>query len=253
MQYSVRVNLFGTAFVFACLLGVSIFASTVVVSRSIQNRSAEQARARREIDMRGTSRVRIRSDLAVWRVAITSQGNSLESAYESLEKSSAAVREFLKSQSFAPEEIGFSAISTRTLHARTKDGTELDDIAGYSLQRYAVVTTTNVEKAAAAAGAVTQLLRTGVRVTSDPPEFTFTKLGDIRQSLLGQAARDARSRADEVVTNTGGKVGAVREVRTSPIQITQPNSTDVSGLGRYDTSTIEKDVTAVVNVTFGIE
>ena len=33
-------------------------------------------------------------------------------------------------------------------------------------------------------------------------------------------------------------------------QVTSPNSTDVSGYGVYDASTIQKDVTAVVNVTF---
>jgi len=253
MQYSVRINLFGAAFAFACLLGLSIVASTIVVSRTIQSRATEQARARREIDMRGTARVRIRSDLGVWRVGVRSQGASLESAFESVEKASGAVREFLVSQGFSAEEVRMSAISTRVLHARTKEGAELDEVTGYLLERSAVVTTTNVEKVSIAADSVTQLLRKGVQVASEPPEYTFTKLGDTRQELLGRAARDARSRAEEVVSNTGGKVGAVREVRTSPIQVTQPNSTDVSGMGRYDTSTIEKDVTAVVNVTFGIE
>jgi hypothetical protein len=32
--------------------------------------------------------------------------------------------------------------------------------------------------------------------------------------------------------------------------VTAPNSTDVSDLGVYDTSTLRKDVTAVVNATF---
>jgi hypothetical protein len=37
------------------------------------------------------------------------------------------------------------------------------------------------------------------------------------------------------------------------LQITQPNSTEVAGYGLYDTSTIDKDVTAVVTVTFGVD
>ena len=35
-------------------------------------------------------------------------------------------------------------------------------------------------------------------------------------------------------------------------QVTSPNSTDVSDYGVYDTSTREKDVTAVVNATFAL-
>jgi hypothetical protein len=37
------------------------------------------------------------------------------------------------------------------------------------------------------------------------------------------------------------------------LQITRPHSTDVSGEGIYDTSTIEKDVTAVVTLTLAID
>jgi hypothetical protein len=37
------------------------------------------------------------------------------------------------------------------------------------------------------------------------------------------------------------------------IQITQPDSTDVASYGRYDTSTIDKDVSVVVTLTLGIE
>jgi hypothetical protein len=34
--------------------------------------------------------------------------------------------------------------------------------------------------------------------------------------------------------------------------VTSPNSTEVSDYGVYDTSTLRKDVTAVVNVTFAL-
>ena len=40
--------------------------------------------------------------------------------------------------------------------------------------------------------------------------------------------------------------------RMGVLQITRPNSTDVSSYGIYDTSTIEKDVSVVVTTTFGL-
>jgi hypothetical protein len=45
----------------------------------------------------------------------------------------------------------------------------------------------------------------------------------------------------------------VRDAKTGVFQITSRNSTDVSDWGIYDTSSIDKDITAVVSVTFGIE
>jgi hypothetical protein len=37
------------------------------------------------------------------------------------------------------------------------------------------------------------------------------------------------------------------------LQITAADSTDVSDYGVYDTSTIEKDMTAVVSISFAVE
>ena len=41
----------------------------------------------------------------------------------------------------------------------------------------------------------------------------------------------------------------LRSVDVGVFQVTSPNSTEVSDYGVYDTSTVDKDVTAVVNVS----
>ena len=51
---------------------------------------------------------------------------------------------------------------------------------------------------------------------------------------------------------TGGSLGKLRGVDVGVFQVTSPNSTEVSDYGVYDTSTLQKDVTAVVNVTFSL-
>ena len=51
---------------------------------------------------------------------------------------------------------------------------------------------------------------------------------------------------------TDTKLGKLRGVDVSPFQITPPNSTQVSDYGAYDTTTLKKQVEAVVNVTFGL-
>ena len=44
----------------------------------------------------------------------------------------------------------------------------------------------------------------------------------------------------------------LRGVNVGVFQVSSPNSTDVSDYGVYDTTTLRKDVTAVVNVTFAL-
>jgi hypothetical protein len=55
-----------------------------------------------------------------------------------------------------------------------------------------------------------------------------------------------------IVKATGASLGKLRGVDVGVFQVTSPNSTQVEDYGVYDTSTVDKDVTAVVNVTFGV-
>ena len=77
-------------------------------------------------------------------------------------------------------------------------------------------------------------------------------IASLRPALLWQATKDAVERAKVLVGAPGGKLGKLRDVNVGVFQVTSPNSTDVSDYGVYDTSTLEKDVTAVVNVSFAL-
>ena len=99
---------------------------------------------------------------------------------------------------------------------------------------------------------ISELLGKGVLVSPRRPEFTYTKLATKRVDMLAKATKDAHTRAEAIVQQTGSELGNVRKVDTGVFQITIPNSTRVSSWGSYDTSTIKKDITAVMGVTFEV-
>ncbi len=74
-----------------------------------------------------------------------------------------------------------------------------------------------------------------------------------RVDMLAKAAKDARIRAEAIALQAGSEVGGLKKVNTGVFQITVPNSTRVSSWGSYDTSTIKKDITAVMGVTFAVK
>jgi hypothetical protein len=77
-------------------------------------------------------------------------------------------------------------------------------------------------------------------------------LDDLKLNLIAQATKNAKDRAGTMAKVTGNQVGSLLTASSGVFQITAPNSTDVSDYGQYDTSTREKKVTSVVNVTFSI-
>ena len=100
---------------------------------------------------------------------------------------------------------------------------------------------------------MSELLGQGVLIKPNRPKFTYTKLAAKRVDMLSKATKDARTRAKAIVQQAGSSLGTVKKVDTGVFQITVPNSTKVSSWGSYDTTTIKKDITAVMGVTFVVE
>jgi hypothetical protein len=126
-------------------------------------------------------------------------------------------------------------------------------ITGYRLAQTFEIRSADVDGITRLAQDASEVIREGVPLAPNPPEYLYTKLADIRAAMLTEATRDAKVRADAIAKSTGKAVGAVREARMGVFQITPRNSTEVSDYGFNDTSAIDKDITAVVRVTFAVE
>jgi len=56
-----------------------------------------------------------------------------------------------------------------------------------------------------------------------------------------------------MLKSTHNRVGKIQSVKMGVFQITPVNSNDVSDMGISDTSSIEKKITSVANVTFSVK
>src|SRR5690606_32121047 len=63
---------------------------------------------------------------------------------------------------------------------------------------------------------------------------------------------DAQRRAEEIAGSAGSRVGDVISARAGVFQITEPYSTEVSGMGMYSTSTRRKEITVTVHGDFAL-
>jgi uncharacterized protein len=205
------------------------------------------------ITVTGSARKRITSDLVIWRSAISYQAPTLSEAYRSLSEAVPRVKAYMVSKGIAENQITVSSISSQTLHGRNSDGIETSDITGYSLRQELQVRSTEVEKIGQIAREATELINQGILLESMAPEYLYTKLGDLKIEMLAEAAKDAKRRAEQIAQSTDSSIGTVRTARMGVLQITAADSTDVSDSGMNDTSSLEKDITAVVNVGFAVD
>jgi hypothetical protein len=252
MEHQVRIRVMGAAAVVAIGLVTSLVTTAVVASNAYEARGRETARANREITVKGSARIRVRSDVAAWSVSVLGEAKTVEDAFVRLDAGVAKVKTFLAARGFAPASVRLGPVDQTTHYVRDKEGRETREIDAYTLVRTFTVADGDVDRYPQAAIDVTELLKEGVALRSGTPEFRFSKAADLKVRLLGEASSDARTRAQEIASRTGCTLAEVRHAQMSPIQIVEPDSSDVSSGGTYDTSTVAKDVYVVVTVTFGI-
>jgi hypothetical protein len=223
------------------LLSVAILVGSIFVGHGIRDRGKNDV-----ITVTGSAKKRITSDYVIWDVSVTAQKPSAQEASQQLSGWDKRMQSFFTSEGVKPSELVVQPISTQTVTDQSSN------ITGYQLVRSYEVRSSRVAAIADVAQHTSTLLAAGVPLAAQPVQYVYTRLPSVRPELLAAATKDAQRRAKVLVDSTGGQLGGVRGVDVGVFQVTSPNSTDVSDYGVYDTSTLQKDVTAVVNVTFAL-
>lgn len=211
MEHRIRLNLLSTAIVLSLGAVISLITSAVVASRAYSNRAEQTARQEQQLFVKGYARTRVRSDIATWSINVAGEAKQLADTFTQLESATQHVQAFLDEHGFNDSQVQQSAIETDAHYARDDRGNMTRTIESYTLARSFTITTGEVDRAAAAAAEVTVLLKDGVRVHSSPPKYTFSKVGDVKIALLGEASADARQRADVIAAKSDCAVAEVRQ------------------------------------------
>ena len=135
----------------------------------------------------------------------------------------------------------------------TKTGAYTEIPEAYNLMQPISISSDNVELIKEISTDITGLINQGVDINVSVPSYDYSKLADLKVSLLEKASTDAKNRAASMLKPTHNSVGQIQSVRMGVYQITPVDSTNVSDMGINDTSTIDKKVTAVANVSFKIK
>jgi hypothetical protein len=233
----------------AAILAVGLFAVALHLGSVVRDVRG----APRYVTVKGFSQRPIRSDLAIWTGSLTARSREMARAYEKIEADRARVLAFLTQAGIAPDQISVSPVSIQTRFRQGERGFLTSEVESYELGQTLTLTSKDVERIENVSKEVTGLIRDGVELASLPPSFYYTGLDDLKIEMLGAASADARLRAAEIAGKTGAELGELSWATQGVFQITPAFSTEISGEGMYDTSSVEKSVRAVVTVSFGLD
>lgn len=234
------------------VLGLAVVAAVIILSRAVVH-SFEIKHAEQRVTVTGSATRRIRSDLIVWRAHLLSQNADLTAAYKKLATDVPVVVAFIQAHGMTDKEVTVSAATITEVHPRNSEGAVLEEvIAAYRAQQDIEIESTDIAKVEQISREATQLLDRGVYIQSDAPLYVYTKLAPLKIQMLADASKDARLRAEQLAANTGAHLGKLITARMGVMQVNPKFSTEVSGEGNNDKSTLEKDAMAVVSASFEV-
>jgi len=134
-----------------------------------------------------------------------------------------------------------------------KSGAYTNIPESYSISQTISISSDNVELIKEISNDIVGLISQGIDINVFGVSYSYSKLPELKVDLLEEASKDAKNRASSMLNATGDKVGGIKSVRMGVYQITSVDSNDVSDMGINDTSTIDKKVTAVANISFKIK
>jgi len=224
---------------------LSLIISTNIVSGTL---------SRSGIEVTGSAVAIVKSDFASWDLDVATGSKDKKQAYDVLVKNKNIVINYLKSKGFSDSSIFVQNTNSYPVFKKSSEtGEDTNEVDHYYISQTIRVESNNIQLIKDVSLDAENLLNRGIDVKSNPPTYFYTKLSDLKINLLNAASEDAKKRAKAMLKSTGNRVGAIKSVKTGVFQITAPNSNEVSDYGIYDTSTIDKKVTAVTQVTFRIK
>ncbi len=201
-----------------------------------------------EITVSGSAKQRITSDQAHWTAnfsrSITT--DTLKDGYNQMKGDEKTVNTFLTAQGF--KNVDISPVFMNQVYNNNQGAPQQ-----YSLTQSIDLKSTNVQKMKSLAKNSAILSDQGVFFAPNPVEYNYTKLPELRVSLLPAAIKDARARAEIIAQSSGKTLGAVKSVTMGVVQVMPADTVTVDDYGSYDVTSIDKDVMITVKVDFALQ
>lgn len=243
------------------ILGMVAMALALVLSTWTLARAWERVKMRdvRTIDVTGSAKRRIKSDLIAWTADVGTRALDRQQAYRELHGHVEKTLAYLKAQSLTDKEIRASSVSVNEIVETEYVGSGEERIErtvsrGYAANQTITVTSTRVDLVERVSREVTSLIEGGVPVVSSAPQYFYTKLGELKIQMLAEASKDARLRAEKMLgALAGAGLGKLKTADMGVINVNPANSTASAWDGNNDTTSLDKDIMTIVHTSYELE
>jgi uncharacterized protein len=177
--------------------------------------------ADRYVTVKGLVERNVKSDLAIWPLSYKEAGDDLTTLYAKTEADKKIILDFLQQQTVQPNEVELGITRVVDTQANEYGGGQRAPHR-YIVEQVITVRTGRVDVVAAASQKTMQLLEKGIVLSGNPGQglaYKFTGLNAIKPDMITEATRNARAAADRFASDSGSKVGTIRQANQGVFSI----------------------------------
>lgn len=206
----------------------------------------------------GSATVDFKSDQATWGGSFSAVGETAQDAYAQIKHDGEIIKKYLLDNGVDDDQLTFQAVDIRqqfrSLYSAEGNymGEEPD---GYRLTQRIFVSSPDVDKIEEISRDITRLIESGVEFYSDAPEYTYTRLDELKLTLIEEATQNAKQRIDLIAENADSRVGRLINANLGVFQITAWNSAseEYSASGTFNTRSIWKTASITVRLYYAVD
>jgi len=205
----------------AFILGVFIFLGLAFLGFFIGSSAIKFKEYERTVIVKGLSEKEYPADIALWPINFSAEGNDLTELYESIEKNANEIISFLKANGFEKQEINKSppGIIDKLAQGYEKSKIEFRYYATQTITVYS----NKIESVRSTMNKLAELGKKGIALTKsgyqNTTEYLFTRLNEIKPSMVEEATTKAREVAEKFAKNSNSKLGKIKRARQGQFSI----------------------------------
>jgi len=175
--------------------------------------------ADRYVTVKGLAERFVRADVAIWMLRFTTAADDLGRAQEKIDQDLAAITSFLTEAGLKAEEIQPLRLEVTDLLAQAYRGDQ-PPAGRFTISQTVRLRTDSVDLVAELSRRTGELVRRGV-VLSDMggPSYVYTRLNEIKPSMIAEATGNARKSAEQFAADSNSRIADIRRASQGVFQI----------------------------------
>lgn len=190
-------------FIFIGLSSLGYFVSTAFLKIKDMERT---------VIVKGLSEKEVLANIVIMPIKISQTGNDFEALSKRTNSDTTQIIEFLKQNGIKEEDISLG--STLVVDKMANEYSNQEFSMRYLASRVINIYSSEVEKVRSLTGKLSELSQKGILFKTDDYdtkiEYIFTKLNDIKPSMIEEATANAREVAEKFAQDSNSKLGKIK-------------------------------------------